>query len=170
MLDARAKVILMSTILMSPTEKEVIDTVELRTKRGAVKRLSGDRLKLLSADVMAAVANKFDGDKLAGLLDELCSAQVVTNGGRQVPDNRTRLAAVTLVLAYLVGRPVERQEIVSVNLDADSMTGLRERLRSSPAMRETLAGLLAEVEADPTTSSMPPGPTVEIHDAKAENH
>jgi hypothetical protein len=26
------------------------------------------------------------------------------------------------------------------------MTGLRERLKASPAMRETLAGLLAEVE------------------------
>ena len=82
---------------------------------------------------------------IRALADALTAEQVNRDGSRS-PDHRTRTQAALALLSYRIGRPVERSEVVTVNLDADSMTGLRERLKSSPAMRDALAGLLAEVE------------------------
>jgi hypothetical protein len=132
------------------TQKE-LDGVQVRDCRGRLKKLTGEKLRLMTTDVVAAIADKFGGEKIAKLLEELCEAESLTNGGKARPDHRTRLAAVTLVLAYLIGRPVERQEIVSVNLDADAATGLAERLKSSPALRSSLKKLLEDVEDEGAT-------------------
>jgi hypothetical protein len=86
-------------------------------------------------------------DRIAQTLSECMAATSTGRNGVLEPDFRTRLAATQLALAYKVGRPVERQEIVQVNLNADSAIGLRERLRHSPALRKSLAGLLAEAGA-----------------------
>ena len=120
--------------------------IEVEDKRGAVRRLSGDKLRMVSADTLAAIADKFGDNKMADMLYELCEAECLTRGGHKIPDNRTRLAALSLVMAYLIGRPVERQEIVNVNLDADSSHGMMERLKSSPALRAQLKRMLDEAE------------------------
>jgi len=127
------------------TQKE-LDGVQVRDCRGRLKKLTGEKLRLMTTDVVAAIADKFGGEKIAKLLEELCEAESMTNGGKLRPDHRTRLAAVSLVLAYLIGRPVERQEIISVNLDADSSEGLFERLKASPALRSSLKQLLEDAE------------------------
>jgi hypothetical protein len=152
-----------ATYVPTKTQTELAG-VEVVDVKGRTKRLTGESLRMLTTDVVSAVASKFGGEKIAELLDELCRAESMTNGGKLRPDHRTRLAAVTLVLAYLVGRPVERSEVVTVNLDADSMTGLRERLKSSPAMRDALAGLLAEVAEESTKTDDTPAGDSQIID------
>jgi uncharacterized protein (DUF4415 family) len=99
-----------------------------------------------SAELAEILNRKIPSEMVADALFRALTATQTTRSGTVEAATREQLQAASLILQYKVGRPVERQEIVSVNLDADSMTGLRERLRSSPAMRETLAGLLAEVE------------------------
>ena len=122
------------------------DGIEVEDKRGAVRRISGDKLRVLSADTLAAIADKFGGETMAQMLFELCSAECITKGGHKIADNRTRLAALSLAMAYLIGRPVERQEIVQVNVDADNALGLEERLRHSPALRAMFRKMLDNVE------------------------
>lgn len=59
----------------------------------------------------------------------------------EVPDHKTRLAAVTLELAYTEGRPIERQ--ISVSGDVDDFAAMLEKARNSPA---ALAALGKTVE------------------------
>ncbi|MFT4177531.1 MAG: hypothetical protein QM627_12875 [Luteolibacter sp.] len=141
----------MSTPSIGPVAQE-LSTAGLRSevvKKGQrqIRAIDSNRLRVMSADVLGAVADRFGGEKVAALLDELCVAECITNGGRKIPDNRTRLAAVTLVLAYLVGRPIERQEIISVNMGADDEQRLLERLVASPALRQAFRKALDEADA-----------------------
>lgn len=137
---------------MIPTPTPTITAIEdgggidVVDKMGRTKRITGDKLRILNTETMGAIADKFGGGKLADLLFELTDAKCITKGGHEIADNRTRLAALTLALAYLIGRPVERQEIISVNLDADSSIGLAERLQNSPALLKSLKEIIERVE------------------------
>jgi hypothetical protein len=51
----------------------------------------------------------------------------------EVPDHKTRLAAITLELAYTEGRPIERQ--LNVNANALDFPTLLEKLKQSPAFQ-----------------------------------
>ena len=99
-----------------------------------------------SPKLIEAIATKFPVESIVKLLSELIDAKIITKGGHEIADNRTRLAAATLMLNYLVGRPVERQEIVNVNLDADASLGIDERLRTSPALRQSLKRAIEKAE------------------------
>jgi hypothetical protein len=123
--------------------------IVVTNSRGDVRQVGETELRNLSRDVIQAFAKRFDADKVGDMLEQLCNATHKTKGGQDIADNRTRLAATSLALAYLIGRPVERQEIVSVQMDADSPSGLRDRLLKSPALRATVKKLLAEVEGVP---------------------
>jgi hypothetical protein len=81
-------------------------------------------------------------DRIVKALADALAADLVNRDGTRGPDHRTRVQAASLLLAYRIGRPIERSEVVSVNLDADSSVGLRERLASSPAMKAALLKLL----------------------------
>lgn len=137
----------MPTALPTPTQAEIeASGVEVVDKAGKTRVLTGDKLRVLSADTIAAIANKFGGGKMADMLYELCDAKCITKGGHEIADNRTRLAALSLAMAYLIGRPVERQEILTVNVDADAESGLEERLKSSPALRKVFRRVLDSIE------------------------
>lgn len=96
----------------------------------------------------AALDAEIPEERIARALSEALTATTTTRAGTTEPDHRTRLAATQLALAYKHGRPVERQEVVSVNLDADNALGLRERIRHSPALRKLLADALAQAGDD----------------------
>jgi hypothetical protein len=55
----------------------------------------------------------------------------------EVPDHKTRLAAVTLELAYTEGRPIERQ--MSLSGKFEDLAALQERLKHSPAFQRIMA-------------------------------
>ena len=54
----------------------------------------------------------------------------------EVPDHKTRLAAITLELAYTEGRPLERQ--ISVSGDVEDFAAMIERFRDSEFLPESL--------------------------------
>lgn len=91
------------------------------------------------------LADNVTDQRLATAISEALTATQTNRDGTITPDHKTRLQAATLGLAYRHGRPVERQEVVSVNLDADSSIGLAERLKNSPALRKSLQAILDQV-------------------------
>jgi len=125
----------------------------------ARKRKDSSTLDLQRATKRTAEAlmAAFPAERITETFERCLTATVSVVRGRgdgahevQLQDHRTQLAALTLLLAYQLGRPVERQEIISVNVDADSEAGLLERLKSSPALRAQLRKVLdAADEAGP---------------------
>ena len=53
----------------------------------------------------------------------------------EVPDHKTRLAAIALELAYTEGRPVERQ--VQVRGKFEDLKALRDRIAGLPSLQNT---------------------------------
>lgn len=87
-------------------------------------------------------------ERIAKVLSDAMSATMTTRSGTVEPDHKTRVQAATLTLAYKVGRPVERQEVVSVNVGADPDADLASRLIKSPALRRMFRKILDEAEVD----------------------
>lgn len=54
----------------------------------------------------------------------------------EVPDHKTRLAAITLELAYTEGRPVERQIVASGKFE--DLAALQAQVMQSQAFRDSL--------------------------------
>ena len=66
----------------------------------------------------------------------------------EVPDHKTRLAAVTLELAYTEGRPIERQ--ISVSGDVEDFAAMLEKAKQSPAFMDSLQKSVLGNEIAPT--------------------
>lgn len=132
-----------------PTESEndiVPRGVKVVTSAGKVTRIDSAQLRSITHDVTIALAGAFGGQRLVQLFEDLVAAECVTNGGKRIPDNRTRLAASIYLANQIIGTPIQRSESVSVNLDADSAAGLEDRLRKSPALRATFRRILDATE------------------------
>jgi hypothetical protein len=76
----------------------------------------------------------------------------------EVPDHKTRLAAVTLELAYVEGTPVKRE--ISLTGTFESAEAVLERLRQSPEAMRMFGNLgvqkpPCEIEAEITRESVP---------------
>lgn len=100
----------------------------------------------LSRAIAAALAREITPEQLATTLSDALKATNMSRSGVVEIDTRSRLQAASLILAYQVGRPVERSESVTVNVDADSAIGLEERLRHSPALRAMFRKMLERVD------------------------
>jgi hypothetical protein len=87
-------------------------------------------------------------ERIARVLSDAMAATMTTRAGTVEPDHKTRVQAATLVLAYKVGRPVERQEVVSVNVGASADSDLASRLKKSPALRKMMKRMITEAEAE----------------------
>jgi hypothetical protein len=66
----------------------------------------------------------------------------------EVPDHKTRLAAITLELAYTEGRPVERQ--VQLSGDFEDLQSLLDAMKHSPAAQESLRRSDHSLQSGPT--------------------
>jgi hypothetical protein len=97
-----------------------------------------------SAAISTALGKIISPERIATALSDALSSTTIARNGVVEADTRSRLQAASLILAYLVGRPVERSENVSIIADADSRVEISERLRRSPALRAQLARSLAE--------------------------
>lgn len=64
-----------------------------------------------------ALQNALSVDDIANCIERMFDAVIVTKGGNIRPDYRTQERAVTLLLNYTVGTPVQRQEQVHYNMD-----------------------------------------------------
>jgi hypothetical protein len=65
----------------------------------------------------------------------------------EVPDHKTRLAAITLELAYTEGRPVERS--IAAHADVEDFPKLLAKLKYSPAFQALGIPLPKTVESIP---------------------
>ena len=131
---------------------------ELEAGRTALRKAEPKRGRSLaklarpSVETRAALMQRFPAERIAETLARLMEATVRVVRGRgenaraEIDDHRAQVEALKLMLAYRDGRPVERQEVVSVNLDAEAAPGIAERLRASPALRLQLRRMLAEAE------------------------
>jgi hypothetical protein len=104
------------------------------------------------ADVLHA---EIPGEHLARVLSDAMAATMTTRAGTVEPDHKTRVQAAALVLAYKVGRPVERQEVVSVNVGADSDADLAARLKRSPSLQRALRATGSRPAPRHSTSRLP---------------
>ena len=132
----------MAIPIPTPTEIELSGQVEV-VRGGKVTKAD---MRSIASDTALAVATKFGGQKLLDLFEELAKAECVTNGGKRIPDNRTRLAVAVYLGNHILGTPTQRIETVTVNVDADNALGLEERLRHSPALRAMFRKMLDNVE------------------------
>jgi|688.fasta_scaffold1621380_1 hypothetical protein len=99
-----------------------------------------------SAELAQILARKIPFEMVSEALFRALTATTVSRSGALEQDTASQLKAASLILENRVGRPVTRQEIVSVSLDADTEIGLKERLRSSPAMRAAMRQMLLEAD------------------------
>ena len=104
-----------------------------------------------SKEIMDALAAKYTPEGLIAELDEMARAVVTYTNSKGVvnskPDYPTRFRALELRFAYLIGRPVERQEIIKHSPPA-SIDSLMADAKRSPVFRATLIDLLQNLTKD----------------------
>lgn len=119
---------------------------ELRaTKRSTAERLNLSDPRHISKEVVVALARTVSPDLIARKIKQLLETERETKTG-MVPDVRAMEAGIKLYLAYAVGLPTQRSEVVTVAVDADSAVGMEERMRNSPALRAMFQAMLDRVD------------------------
>jgi len=129
-------------------EVQEIRAVGKRGFKSGTPKLDLSDPRQISKEVVMAIARRIEPGVIAEKIEELMNMTRPTKHGPAC-DVRAMEAGIKLYLSYVVGLPVQRQEIISVALDADSAVGLSERMKNSPALRSSLRKLLDEVERDP---------------------
>jgi hypothetical protein len=93
-----------------------------------------------------ALAEEIPENRIATVLSDALSADMINRDGTRSPDHKVRLAAAQMALSYRYGLPTRREE-VHVSLPAtDDTIGIAERMRHSPALRESFRKMLAEAQ------------------------
>ena len=95
-------------------------------------------------ELQRVLAGEVPDSRIAKAISEGLQATTTTRAGTTEPDHRTRLQAATLALSYRHGLPLRREESLTLNLTAANPDDLRARLARSPALRRSLAKMLAE--------------------------
>lgn len=97
------------------------------------------------AQTLAAALEKIPPHLISRALSEALVATSVSRSGAVEPDTRSRLAAAQMILDRVLGKPIERQQVVSAQVgcpDGD----LIERMVHSPALRSAIRNLLEAAE------------------------
>lgn len=110
---------------------------------GATPMLTLTRVNQEMAE--ALLKSSTPADIVADLEYLMHHAYTSTKDGHQSPDFRTRLAAQQLRLYYLLGRPIERQQILTANVSTDETeAALAQRIADSPSLKARLRELLKD--------------------------
>jgi hypothetical protein len=99
-------------------------------------------------DLIQVMRDAVSANQISEILQDMLHADIVTKGGNTRPDYRTRERALTLVMSYTLGTPIQRQEQVNYNMDMNDLNPaeLVEKLSESPAMIRKLEEMLAEAK------------------------
>lgn len=133
------------------TETESTESAA-QTKRSSLKTGSKPTLREIKKDIKPAEwlekalsQPEIQQSIVKAIADSLSAVKHQWDGKRQqadeVPDYATRIKAAELALSYIVGRPVERQQIMVAHQKMDDPVQL---VKSSPALRVALKELLEE--------------------------
>lgn len=101
--------------------------------------------KNITPALIAHLAEKFPPERIVQKIEQLLEAKYYTKDGKEHTDTRAIESGLKLLLSYLIGLPVQRQEIVQVN--CDSLEELQRRAQQSPALRAAAARILDELPA-----------------------
>lgn len=116
---------------------------------------------------MDSLARRFNADDLADKLHGMMDAMlppIQTRNGKLIerPDNSTRLRAIEFVYAYVVGRPIERQQIVT-SQHGGTIEDIINKAATSPVFAKTARNLLQNLlESLPEDDSKTPRPAVDV--------
>jgi len=134
-------------------ETETVSTESAaQAKRSSLKTGSKPTLREIKKDIKPAEwlekalsEPSIQQSIVRAIADSLSAVKHQWDGKRQqadeVPDYATRIKAAELALSYIVGRPVERQQIMVAHQKMDDPVQL---VKSSPALRVALKELLEE--------------------------
>lgn len=103
-----------------------------------------------SQQLAEALDAQISSERISEVLSEALTATIRSRAGTVEPDWRTRMTAATLALSYKVGKPIERQQILTQTLAADPIADIEDRLAKSPSLRRSLATALAKIEGNKT--------------------
>jgi hypothetical protein len=134
------------TVPIDQINNEIIARDEARRTRRPLTSLANPGE--INREVCEALSRHVTPDDIGRVIHHLITATRPCKSG-ELPDARAMEAGAKLWLAYRAGLPVQRTETVNVNLDAEESDKLEERLAKSPALRRSLARMLAvHAEAD----------------------
>jgi len=103
--------------------------------------------KAASQQLAEVLHAEIPAERIARVLSDAMTATMTSRAGTVEPDHKARVQAASLILAYKVGRPVERQEVVNVNLGPSADEDLANRLKKSPALRRMMLRVITAAEA-----------------------
>lgn len=154
-------------------EPEKTTTVHAKTKEIESAAEEG-RLSITPADlstkVIEELATRFGPKKVVDKLEGLLKAtKTMAVGGRplEVPDFKTQLDSLKLLLQYQIGMPVARTEAVVHNVD--TMQTLENKMQKSPALRRAVGRMLdRSKEEDGEIVEVPAEPMAEGDEEEAE--
>lgn len=104
-----------------------------------------------STGFMRAMQERFPASLLFDRLEDAmtaCTVAKVEGAKYWRPDWGVRLKGLETAIAYLIGRPIERQQIMSSTAPA-SWEDILKLAGKSPVFRDTLMGMLREMESAP---------------------
>jgi hypothetical protein len=108
-----------------------------RARKAARKQITAKLAKIIKkAAFIGELLTEGDQEENLRVIREAkqaCHVYITKKGEVQLPDHKTRLAAVALDLAYREGKPVERAEVL--HGDAKDFPALIEKLNQSPAFQ-----------------------------------
>lgn len=85
------------------------------------------------ADLLKRVLQDIQPEQISELLESLLAATVRGRDGTEGPDNKVRLEALRLALAYGIGTPVQRQHVIEEKRH-QSMDELMDDWRRTPSL------------------------------------
>jgi hypothetical protein len=132
------------TLIPPDDLNRAIEEDRVARKRGEISSLNNPAE--ISREVLAAIHRHVNPDIVGQTIASLLSATRTLKNGDILPDTRAQEAAAKLYMSYAVGMPVQRSEVVNVNLDADKGDDLEQRMRQSPAMRESFRAMIARID------------------------
>lgn len=91
-----------------------------------------------SEELAGALNAAVPSAQIAEVLAQALAATVTNRAGVVEPDWRTRVQATSLILSYKVGKPVERQQVITQTIAADPVGEVEARLAKSPALLKDL--------------------------------
>jgi hypothetical protein len=134
----------MSQPITSPTLLEAEEAGFTVNRNGEAVPVTAEMIRVMPKDGLGALARAFPESKLVTLFEEMMEATCVTNGGKVIPDNRTRLAARIYVANQVLGTPIQRQQIEQTIINRSEEENMR--TLQSPAMLAAMKNLIARVE------------------------
>jgi len=103
---------------------------------------------LVEGELSSLIRSKNLRNKAIVGLEECLDAKMTMKNDEgkivEYTDFRTILGAITLILAYSDGKPVERREIVTRNMT--SLQDLQDKAKKSPELRAAIEELLKDAE------------------------